>query len=138
MSRPIDIDKRTKILELRAKGKTFRAIAEEVGVAKQSVVDECKRNDEKIATLKAFELEELYERHRITKEERIAAHASLMARIREEIDNRDLTEVPTEKLIDLYLKQGTALEEQIIEPKFLSTEEQDRNRQERELLDSLS
>jgi hypothetical protein len=61
-----------------------------------------------------------------------------MQRVREEIDSRDLSQVPTEKLIDLYLKQSSALREEIIEPNFQSTEEQNRDRQEREYLDRLT
>jgi hypothetical protein len=61
-----------------------------------------------------------------------------MHRVREEIDRRDLTQVPTEKLIDLYLKQASTLKEEIIEPNFQSSEEQARDRQEREYLDRLT
>lgn len=138
MANLIENDKRREILSLRAKGLSFAKIAESVGVAKQSVVDECKRNEEAIATLRALELEELYETHRISKEERIKAHATLLGRIRSELESRSLEDVPTDKLVDLYLKTSASLQDELIEPRFLSSEEQSRNRREREELDSLT
>lgn len=133
-----DRDTENRIIELRARGKSYSTIASELKIGKQTALDVCKKYKEQIATLQALELEQLYEEQRITSTERITAIASLMQRVREEIDSRDLSQVPTEKLIDLYLKQFSALREEIIEPNFQSTEEQNRDRQEREYLDRLT
>lgn len=134
----IDTNKENQIINLRAQGHSFAKIAEEAEVAKQTAVDVCKKNREKVAALKALQLEELYETQNITTQERITAHASLMRRIRAEIDSRDLRDVSTDKLIDLYLKQGAALKEEMVEPEFRSTEDQQRDRKEREYLDRLA
>lgn len=133
-----DRDTENRIIELRARGKSYSTIASELKIGKQTALDVCKKYKEQIATLQALELEQLYEEQRITSQERITAIASLMQRVREEIDRRDLTQVPTEKLIDLYLKQVSTLKEEIIEPNFQSSEEQARDRQEREYLDRLT
>lgn len=133
-----DRDTENRIIELRARGKSYSTIASELKIGKQTALDVCKKYKEQIATLQALELEQLYEEQRITSQERITAIASLMHRVREEIDRRDLTQVPTEKLIDLYLKQASTLKEEIIEPNFQSSEEQARDRQEREYLDRLT
>lgn len=133
-----DRDTENRIIELRARGKSYSTIASELKIGKQTALDVCKKYKEQIATLQALELEQLYEEQRITSQERIIAIASLMHRVREEIDRRDLTQVPTEKLIDLYLKQTSTLKEEIIEPNFQSSEEQARDRQEREYLDRLT
>jgi hypothetical protein len=61
-----------------------------------------------------------------------------MKKIREEIDKRDLSKVSTGKLIELYIKQASALKDEIVEPSFKSTEEQERDRQEREYLERLT
>lgn len=134
----IDKETESKIIELRAKGKSYASIAKELQISKQTALDTSKRNKERIATLQALELEELYEAQRITSTERIIALASLMRRIRTEIDSRQLSDIPTEKLIDLYLKQASALKEDIIEPNFKSSEEQERDRKEREFLERLT
>lgn len=133
-----DRDTENRIIELRARGKSYSTIASELKIGKQTALDVCKKYKEQIATLQALELEQLYEEQRITSTERITAIASLMQRVREEIDSRDLSQVPTEKLIVLYLKQSSALREEIIEPNFQSSEEQARDRQEREYLDRLT
>lgn len=133
-----DRDTENRIIELRARGKSYSTIASELKIGKQTALDVCKKYKEQIATLQALELEQLYEEQRITSTERITAIASLMQRVREEIDSRDLSQVPTEKLIDLYLKQASALKEEIIEPNFQSSEEQSRDRKEREYLDLLT
>ena len=133
-----DRDTENRIIELRARGKSYSTIASELKIGKQTALDVCKKYKEQIATLQALELEQLYEEQRITSTERITAIASLMQRVREEIDSRDLSQVPTEKLIDLYLKQASTLKEEIIEPNFQSTEEQSRDRKEREYLDRLT
>lgn len=134
----IDRATENKIIELRAMGRSYASIASEVKVSKQTALDTCKKYKEQIATLQALELEELYETQRITSTERITALASLMQRVRAEIDSRDLSTIPTEKLIELYLKQASALKEEIIEPNFKSSEEQNRERQEREYLNRLT
>lgn len=134
----IDTTKENEIITLRARGLSYAKIADEAKVSKQTAVDVCKKHRERVAALKALELEQLYEEQNITAQERITAHASLMRRIRQEIDNRQLADVPTEKLIDLYLKQSAALKDELIEPNIRSTEEQRRDRQEREYLDRLA
>lgn len=134
----IERDTERRIIELRAQGKSYATIAKEADVAKQTAVDVCKKCKEEIATLQALEIDELHETQRVTYRERITALSSLMQRVRAEIDSRDLTQVPTEKLIDLYLKQASALKDEIIEPSFKSSEEQARDRQEREYLERLT
>lgn len=134
----IDADKMRTILELRATGLSYAKISERVGVAKQTAINVCKAQEEEIATLEALNMEELYEQHRITKRERIAAHASLLSRIKAEIEGRDFTDVSTDKLIDLYLKTSASLSGEMIEPTFQTSEEQERDRQERRLINDLS
>ena len=133
-----DKDTEEKIIRLRARGKSYATIATELRIGKQTAIDVCKKRKEQIATLEALELEELYEAQRITATERITAIASLMHRIREEIDRRDLKDIATDKLIELYLKQASTLKEEMIEPSFRSSEEQLREQRERKYLDRLT
>lgn len=127
-----------KVIELRAKGISYSKIAQEVGVAKQTAIDYCKAREEEIATLHATELEGLYESFRITKEERIKGTASILGKIRDELEGRPLADLPTDKLIDLYLKTTAALKEEIVEPRFQTSREQERGREDREFLARIS
>jgi hypothetical protein len=136
--RRLDTAKTNQILELRAKGYSFARIASTMGIGKQTAVDVCKENEEKVAALAALEFEELYETLKISAQERIRSHAAVLEKIRQEIDERDLSDVPTEKLIDLFMKESAALREEMIVPHFSSTDEQERDKEDRLLLDSIT
>lgn len=131
-------DKKVAILEMRAKGYSFSRIAKEVGVAKQTAVDVCRDHREELARLEALFLEELYETQRITVKQRIESLSSLMRKLMDEINTRDLKDVSTEKLVDLYIKTEAALKEEMIEPVFKSTSEVEQSESERNYLDSLT
>lgn len=112
-------------------------IAAATQMAKSTVVDILAENKEEVSTLQAIELDALYDAQRITATERIKRLAEVQAKIKAEVDKRNLQDVPTEKLIDLYLKTSTALDGAIIEPRILSSKQVEEAKQEREYLDGL-
>ena len=130
----IQVEAKLKIVELRAKGTSIAKIAKELGVAKQTVVDVCKDSREEVAALYAVQLDSLYESERITATERIKALSAIFSKMRKELEKRDLAEVPTEKLVDLYLKSLAALDGAVIEPNFKSSSEQKEEREAREAI----
>jgi orotate phosphoribosyltransferase-like protein len=127
-----------KIVELRSQGRSIASIAKDVGVAKQTVVDVCKDMKEEVAALNALRLDELYEAEKIGTEERIRYLSSLLAKLRGELEQRSLSDVPTDKLVDLILRTQDKLEEAKVEPVLKSTEEQKEEKEERGLLNSLT
>lgn len=133
----IDTETKFKIVELRSKDKSIQSIAKGLKLAKQTVVDVCKEMTDEIATLKAVQLDALYESEKLSTEARIRNLSSVLARIREELDSRSLADVPTEKLVDLYLKTLSQLDGAIVEPVFKSSKEQEEERRAREALDSI-
>lgn len=133
----IEVDVKLKIVELRAKGLSIAKVAEELGIAKQTVVDVCKDNKEEVASLYAVQLEQLYESERITATERIKALSTLASKIRAELESRELSDVPTDKLVDLYLKTLSAVDGAVIEPTFKSTQELKEAKIERDTIAAL-
>lgn len=133
----IDSETKLRIIELRSKEKSMRTIAEELKLSKQTVVDICKDMKDEIATLKAVELDALYESEKITTEARLRNLSYLLQKIKKELDARDLADVPTEKLVDLYLKTASSVDSAIVEPIFKSSQEQKDEREAREAIDSL-
>ena len=133
----ITTEAKLKIVELRSLGRSIASIAKEVGVAKQTVVDVCKDMKEEVAALHAIQLDELYEKEKIGTEERIRNFASLLEKIKAELAERTLADVPTDKLVDMYLKAATALEGAIVEPIFKSSTEQKEEKEEREILQTI-
>lgn len=127
-----------RFIELRASGASFDKIAKELGRSKQTLIDWSKELQEEIANLKAVELEALYEQYYLLKESRLRTFGDILQRMREELQGRDLTAVPTDKLLDLLLKYNTLIKEEYIEPSFKTSEQIEGERSDRELLSSLT
>jgi IS30 family transposase len=127
-----------QFIELRAQGWSFDKIAKELGKAKQTLLDWSKELEDEIANLKAMELEALYEAYYLHRENRLKMFGEILSRLREEVGNRDLSELPTDKLLELLLKYNTQIKEEIVEPTFKSSQEIEEERMDRELLDELT
>lgn len=122
-----------RAIELRAGGASYASIAKELSIAKQTAVDILREKPEEIATLRAIELEALYETERVNNRGRIEQLSALHTRLRQEIEGRDLADVPTEKLIALYLKTSDTLKGEVTAPVIQSTTEQNKAASDREL-----
>lgn len=133
-----NIHDKEKFIELRAKGYSFDKIALELGKAKQTLIDWSKELQDEIANVKALELEALYERYYLLKESRLQTFGEMIIKIKAEIEKRQLSDVPTDKLLDLLLKYNSLVKEEYIEPLFKSSEEIIDERTDRELLEELT
>ena len=132
------IETKERFIELRAKGWSFDKIAKELGKAKQTLIDWSKELQDEIANRKALELEALYEKHYLLKENRIETFGVLLRKLKDEVMSRDLSDVPTDKLLDLFLKYNNQIREEIVEPIYKSSQELIEERQDRELLEELT
>lgn len=133
-----DLEDKEKFIELRAKGWTFDKIAKELHKRKATLIDWSKELESEIANRKSIELEVLYEKHYLLKEQRIEKLGNLLNKIINEIDNRNLKDIPTDKLFDLLLKYNKEIKEEMIEPVYKSTMEIENERQSYELLKTLT
>ena len=134
----INLDQKEKFIELRAKGWSFDKIAKELGKAKQTLIDWSKELEDEIANRKALELETLYETYYLQRESRLQTFGAILTKIKEEVMSRDLSDVPTDKLLDLFLKYNNQIREEIVEPIYKSSQELIEERQDRELLKELT
>jgi IS30 family transposase len=132
------LDTKERFIELRAKGWSFDKIAKELGKAKQTLIDWSKELQDEIANRKALELEVLYESYYLLKENRLQTFGVMLSKIKKEIESRDFSDVPTEKLLELLLKYNSLVKEEIIEPTYKSSQEIREDREDRELLEELS
>jgi len=133
-----DLEDKEKFIELRAKGWTFDKIAKELHKRKATLIDWSKELESEIANRKSIELEVLYEKHYLLKEQRIEKLGNLLNKIINEIDNRNFKDIPTDKLFDLLLKYNKEIKEEMIEPVYKSTMEIENERQSYELLKTLT
>jgi len=132
------LETKERFIELRAKGWSFDKIAKELGKAKQTLIDWSKELQDEIANRKALELEALYETYHLQRESRLQAFGVMIAKIKEEVESRDLSDVPTDKLLELLLKYNSQVKEEIVEPIFKTSQEIKEEKQDREVLEELT
>lgn len=123
-----------KVIELRAEGLSYSKIAEALQISKQTAVDITKENIDQVETLQAIEAEALFEEKRVNLRGRIEQLSAIHSRLREEIESRDLSVVPTDKLIALFIKISDTLKGEVYSPSIYSTSEQDENERKRNFL----
>jgi len=113
-----DNETKQQFIELRAKGFSFDKIADDLDVAKQTLINWSKEFEGEIARLEALELEALYEKYHLLKKKRIERVGELLNKVYNELGQRDFTEVETDKLVDLYLRTLTKLKDELVEIDF--------------------
>jgi hypothetical protein len=123
-----------RVIELRAEGNSYAKIAEALKIAKQTAVDIVKENEDEVASLQAVEMEAVFEAEQVNLRGRVEQLATLQAKLRKEIESRDLSDVPTDKLITLLIKTNQALREEVYTPEATSSSEQERAANRRHLL----
>ena len=127
-----------EFIQLRAKGLSFDKIAKELKMAKQTLIDWSKEFEEEIANLKALELEALQEQYFLMKQDRLKNFGNTLNKLREEVEKRNLKDLPTDKLLELYLKYNNQVKEEIIDPAFKSSQDIREEQEEREALGELT
>ena len=132
------LETKERSIELRAKGWSFDKIAKELGKAKQTLIDWSKDLQDEIANRKALELEALYENYYLLKEAKIKKYGAILSKITDELESRDFNNVPTGRLLELYLLYFERLSQEVVEPNFKSSQEIKEERQDRALLDELT
>ncbi len=132
------IETKRRFIELRAKGYSFDKIAKELGKAKQTLLDWSRDLDQEIAQAKALELDSLYESYSLYKEARLKTLGEILSKLKKEVDNRDLTDLPTDRLLDLFLKYEGVVKESLVEPVFKSSREIEEEKENRLLLEELT
>ena len=109
---------RHRFIERRAQGRSIRSIAEELGLSPQTLCNWQAELDNAIARRKAIELEALYEENFILKEHRIKFFGEQINALQQELKNRDLSDVSTERLFDLLLKYIDEAAKDMVTPHF--------------------
>lgn len=109
---------KTQFIELRAQGLSFNNIAKRLNVSKPTLIKWSKEFEYEISNAKAIELETLYDKYYMVKEKRITLFGEFLERIREELESRDLSDIPTERLFDLMIKYSNYLKKENIEMIF--------------------
>ncbi|MGG0487412.1 hypothetical protein ABEY65_29120 [Priestia aryabhattai] len=118
-------DKKHHFIELRAQGFSFDKIANKLGIAKSTLIQWSKEFETEIANLKAIEMEALFEKYFMSKKARIELFGEQIIGIKKELEKRDFSDIPSEKLVDLLLKYISQLKEDETKMDFARWEKQD-------------
>jgi len=113
-----DNETKRKFIEMRARGISFNKIAKELKIAKSTLIDWSKSYLTEIENLKAIEIESLQEQFYLTKTERIKLLGRQLERIKKELEQRDFSDVPSDKLLDIFSKMINQLKSEEIEIMF--------------------
>lgn len=116
-----DIEKRKQFIQLRAANLSFRTIAKKIGVARSTLCNWESTLETEIKLCKKDEIDGLCESYHITVTSRIKRLGELANKLEDEIRNRDLSDVATDKLISLYCATIGALKNEIPEGGHIST-----------------
>jgi hypothetical protein len=107
-----------RFIEMRASGKSFEAISNDLGIPAQTLVNWSKECAGEISNMKAMKLEAIQEKYRLTREGRIQFLGDVMEKLRGEIARRDLSSIETDKLFHLVHKFLAMIKEESIQPTF--------------------
>jgi transcriptional regulator with XRE-family HTH domain len=120
-----------RFIELRASGMTFTKIAQELGIDRNTAMNWQRDFQDEIAAAKAYKLEELIDKYRMTKEKRIELFGERLLAIQKELADRDLSDISTPKLFEMMIRCSKALEaESTVE--FLSEDDIEARKNTRE------
>ena len=96
--------KQHEFIELRAKGNSFSIIAQKLGVSKSTLINWSKELTDEITNAKSLENDALLDKFQLMRHHQLKTLGDQLHKIRTEVAKRDLSEVPTDKLIMLELK----------------------------------
>lgn len=108
------LEQRDRFIVMRAEGKSYTAIAKELGISKSTCTDWEHKLQEQIAEKKQEQLEQLYSSYYMTREARIKKLGDALGVIDGALSNADFSQMPPDKLLDYKLKYTQALKEEYI------------------------
>ena len=117
------VELQNRFIEMRGKGFSIRKIAKKLHLSPQTLSNWASELEDQIARFKAIELEALFEKYHLVKEHRVKILGDHIRTIENELKKRDLTDVSTEKLLELFYRLISEAAKEYIEPKHLSDDE---------------
>ncbi len=109
-------ERKAQFVELRAQGLSYSKIAEELHISKSTCTNWALDLEREIAERENERLQELYNLYSMHKQGRISRLGETIARIDEALAEKDLSELPADKLLELKLKYQRELNAEYIEP----------------------
>ena len=118
-----DAETKHRFIELRAAGRSYADIASELGVSKQTLINWKKEFQLEIDNLRAVEIDAVQRRYAMHRQGRIELLGSMLDGLKAELAKRNLSDLPTERLIAHILKVGAAIAREEFDLKFSGRDE---------------
>lgn len=126
-----------KAISLRADGLTYEEISREMDIDVQEAIDLISEKEEKIKTLQGVKMESYFKERKARQRDRIKELSNLRQRLSDELSRRDLTDIPTDKLITLLIKTNGIIKGEVYNPLILSSERQAKAAKDRTMWDNI-
>lgn len=107
-----DLADKESFIELRAQGKSFVAIAEEIDVSKTTLIAWSREMHEQIHNLRAINDEALREKYHLTKKHELETLSCRLEAVEKELEGRPLADISTDKLYGVLFKLMSEIREE--------------------------
>jgi transposase-like protein len=119
-----DVETQQRFILMRAQGATYARIAQELGVAKGTLINWSRKFQFEIANQRAIELEALQEQLVGTREARLRALGDQLTIVNEELKKRNIADLSTARLFTLAASLRRQILSETGEPSFAAPVEQ--------------
>lgn len=116
----IEKSKKEEALLLRAGGAPIEEIIHKTGLNPLELVDYFAEVDNTITTLRGIRQEAAFKAYGVRRKDRLKRMVALRNKVEEEIDKRDFSDIPTEKLPSILLKINEAIRAEVTTPQIIS------------------
>ena len=116
-------DKKDQFVELRAKGNSYDSIAKKIGVSKGTLISWSRDLKVEIQNYRNLEADALMEKYKMTKNSQLESLGAQLTKVREEVSKRNLSDIPTEKLVTMEIKLLETINNSEASSTILSTDD---------------
>lgn len=104
-----------KFIELRILGKSFDEISKEIKTSKNTLLDWNKQFEIRatISEQKSLKINALVKHYELDRENKLKANLEFTQKLNKELASRDLTQIPTSKLLDMLIIQENRFKDSI-------------------------
>jgi transcriptional regulator with XRE-family HTH domain len=133
-----DIETKERFIMLRGQGLPLAKIAAEINVSKTTLINWERDFREEIDNLRAAELEALYDKYYLSVRKKVEFFGDVLNRIHDELETRDLSTIPTDKLFGMYAHFYQEAQCSLPAIKFQDEDEVEASKSQRLMLTALS
>jgi transcriptional regulator with XRE-family HTH domain len=133
-----DNETKARFIELRAQGLPLAKISAEINVSKTTLINWEHDFIEEIDNLRAVELEAMYDQYCLSVRKKVEFFGDVLSRIQRELETRDLSSIPTEKLFAMYAHFYREAQHALPEIRFRDEDQVQASKSERKFLSDIS